>query len=91
MGLSTVKAAGQVALKMRGAPWASCHFHGLLKDYASEHVKINVESTALFDLLYDDMSRSFEHSGGIQAERESQIMPFYRVGPPVGLRSKGHP
>eukprot|EP00971_Amphidinium_carterae_P077754 1537392-Amphidinium_carterae.1 len=71
MGLSTVKAAGQVALKMRAAPWASCHFHGLLRDYSTQHFRVHTERTPLFDLLYDDMSRSFEYSGNIQAERES--------------------
>eukprot|EP00971_Amphidinium_carterae_P230802 4580156-Amphidinium_carterae.1 len=73
MGLSTVKAAAQVALKMRGAPWASCHFHGLLKEYSRQHFQIHAERTALFDLLYDDLSRSFEYTGKIQAERESDV------------------
>eukprot|EP00971_Amphidinium_carterae_P110299 2185300-Amphidinium_carterae.2 len=71
MGLTTVKAAGQVALKMRGAPWASCHFHGLLRDYAAQHFTVHRARTPLFDLLYDDMSRSFGYTGKIEAERES--------------------
>eukprot|EP00971_Amphidinium_carterae_P154486 3063781-Amphidinium_carterae.1 len=58
---------------MRGAPWASCHFHGLLKDYAAQHFRVHQEPTSLFELLHEDISRTFAFSGSVLAERESDV------------------